>query len=383
MDKLERIKQENADNSAVTDDVTGRTTCLEFAEEIFSLAEKAVDGDRVTKQTADKFLAAATFFDLQKIWGKPNQETAAKTKYSKWLASEIIKAIREGRDPNDVNPRKKVATASQDEKGGLPSLDPNDPEVRMLVGSDSGTAAVDKIDATQSFERPFSSHDAPSVSKSNEIENLSHRGESCLGSVSVCLAQESHLAPSFPSNVRTTPGQMSPFAPHEMTSSSYFPIVHSPTLSVSSVSPVQSMPNAPEYPPQVPQPGSSGIKDHDLSIPSHSSSQQMPLQQTSYPASPPTTFAPPSFQQHLSGEYLSQPSTASSIPHVHPQITPTASESVPVIQEQHYGHQKYTTSEAKITEAQKHAKWAVSALNFDDVPTAVKELRIALNELLD
>jgi vacuolar protein sorting-associated protein VTA1 len=31
--------------------------------------------------------------------------------------------------------------------------------------------------------------------------------------------------------------------------------------------------------------------------------------------------------------------------------------------------------------AQKHAKWAISALNFEDVPTAVRELRRAL-ELL-
>ena len=31
--------------------------------------------------------------------------------------------------------------------------------------------------------------------------------------------------------------------------------------------------------------------------------------------------------------------------------------------------------------AQKHAKWAISALAFEDVPTAVKELRIALRAL--
>jgi len=31
--------------------------------------------------------------------------------------------------------------------------------------------------------------------------------------------------------------------------------------------------------------------------------------------------------------------------------------------------------------AQKHAKWAISALNFEDVDTAVRELRIALQSL--
>ena len=34
-----------------------------------------------------------------------------------------------------------------------------------------------------------------------------------------------------------------------------------------------------------------------------------------------------------------------------------------------------------IADAQKHAKWAISALNFEDVNTAVKELRLALNTL--
>jgi vacuolar protein sorting-associated protein VTA1 len=31
--------------------------------------------------------------------------------------------------------------------------------------------------------------------------------------------------------------------------------------------------------------------------------------------------------------------------------------------------------------AQKHARWAISALNFEDVNTAVKELRLALQNL--
>jgi len=37
--------------------------------------------------------------------------------------------------------------------------------------------------------------------------------------------------------------------------------------------------------------------------------------------------------------------------------------------------------DAAIAEAQKHARWAISALNFEDVATAVKELRIALGAL--
>lgn len=41
----------------------------------------------------------------------------------------------------------------------------------------------------------------------------------------------------------------------------------------------------------------------------------------------------------------------------------------------------YNTDDEAVLAAQKHAKWAISALNFEDVPTAVKELRGALRML--
>jgi len=37
--------------------------------------------------------------------------------------------------------------------------------------------------------------------------------------------------------------------------------------------------------------------------------------------------------------------------------------------------------EEAVVKAQKHARWAISALNFEDVPTAIKELRSALETL--
>ena len=42
---------------------------------------------------------------------------------------------------------------------------------------------------------------------------------------------------------------------------------------------------------------------------------------------------------------------------------------------------KYLTDEEAVLKAQKHARWAISALNFEDVNTAVKELRGALESL--
>jgi vacuolar protein sorting-associated protein VTA1 len=41
----------------------------------------------------------------------------------------------------------------------------------------------------------------------------------------------------------------------------------------------------------------------------------------------------------------------------------------------------YIRDDEAVLAAQKHAKWAISALNFEDVDTAVSELRIALRAL--
>jgi vacuolar protein sorting-associated protein VTA1 len=41
----------------------------------------------------------------------------------------------------------------------------------------------------------------------------------------------------------------------------------------------------------------------------------------------------------------------------------------------------YDDSEEAIAAAQKHARWAISALNFEDVKTAVHEMHVALKAL--
>lgn len=45
------------------------------------------------------------------------------------------------------------------------------------------------------------------------------------------------------------------------------------------------------------------------------------------------------------------------------------------------GYGSGPVDDANVSKAEKHAKWAISALNFDDVPTAIKELRNALETL--
>lgn len=122
-----------------------------------------------------------------------------------------------------------------------------------------------------------------------------------------------------------------------------------------------------------------------------------PLFDATAPATSPPTFAP------------SQPPTAAVAPppvsspthslntavpppaNVSRPVVPPASSSrvVPVAPAAPGGfsqvHQQVTgnfiTDDMAMSQAQKHAKWAISALNFEDVPTAVRELRRALEAL--
>lgn len=96
----------------------------QFGLETFQRADRAVQANKVTKQTADTFQASATFLELVNIWGTPDAETQAKIKYAKWNAVRIVKALKEGKDPNESNPKPEPV-----EEEALPALDPNDPEV--------------------------------------------------------------------------------------------------------------------------------------------------------------------------------------------------------------------------------------------------------------
>ena len=95
----------------------------------------------------------------------------------------------------------------------------------------------------------------------------------------------------------------------------------------------------------------------------------------------PPTFAPsprstaavasPPVRPPTDSYYTNVPPTAHTARPVAPPIAlPTA-----------YGQAPATVDEAAIVAAQKHAKWAISALNFEDVNTAVRELRRALEIL--
>ncbi|UNI22969.1 hypothetical protein JDV02_008811 [Purpureocillium takamizusanense] len=307
LERLETTKAERADDDAIVDNDAGQAYVEQFAQETFARAERALRADRVTRQTADTFDAAATFFDLTREWADPpDAETLAKIKFAKWNAARILKAIREGRDPNESNPKQPEAAGGaaaggeDDMDAELRRLAAQDPEARELISPQPPRAAtVEDVPDDEPAAVPTSLPDEP------------------------------------------------PMPPPQVQDEGYFPAPPPPPPVV------PSHPSAPAEP-FVPSPMSA----------SPSPATQIPPQPSpQIPTKLPSRFAPPP----PAPQEPSAPPPAWSAP---PPVAPTAPAPAPV---------PATTMHHKdLNQAQKHAKWAISALNFEDVPTAVQELRNAL-----
>ncbi|OKL59482.1 hypothetical protein UA08_05260 [Talaromyces atroroseus] len=314
MDKLERFKTENSENDAVMDNVAGQAYVEQFGLEVFSRADNAVRANKASKQTADTFLAAATFLELCQIWGQVDAEIASKIKFAKYHAIRIAKAIKNGEDPNLSNPGEEPET-EEGVEGGL-ALNPDDPEVRALEGTSL---------PSQQKERQ------PSV---EEVPDDSDR-------IQRSLAQQSILDESL----------------HPSRSSS--------------LPPAKAAEDAAPPPPELPSAPS------DLTLPSTPSVLPDTPQTFTDPSAAFQSFPPPAVVQMSNAPPdPSQQPTKPVLAKATPPVT-TAPSTIPS-QPSAYD---INADDQSITQAQKHARWAVSALSFDDVNTAIKELKIALRHL--
>lgn len=307
------------------------------------------------------------------VWGQPEPETLEKIKYAKWNAARILKAIKEGKDPNESNPKEQEPKPEE----GVPSLDPNDPEVQLINSAQPRPATVEEVPDDGGMPH------APASSYS-------------FNPAALVSAPTSPPPPTAP-----VPDPVSPIAPPDVPvqePGSYFadantPVDESPLDLPSTTS--MPPPGAVRHgalgpPPEIPSPGSHHPQippSEGYASPGAPSSPQdfyhpPPQHHQTAPSAPP--FVPP--QQHYT------PSQAPSAPHNHhtrysqPAVPKpvTAPQPPPT---QHYGGSdggpagSYQYDDMAVAQAQKHAKWAISALNFEDVPTAVRELQAALATL--
>ncbi|PLB45119.1 DUF605-domain-containing protein [Aspergillus steynii IBT 23096] len=340
VDKLETFKEENPDNDTVTDAVAANAYVEEFGLEIFARAEATMRANKVTKQTADTFQAAATFLELCQIWHTPEPELAVKIKFAKYHALRIAKAIKAGEDPNETNP-----VIEED------NLEPkeDDPEVQAIVQS------LPPADPEALPGRQPSVEDVPDEPS----------------------AQPSGSTPTLP-QVPTSFADIQP--PHQNAPSPAMDLDHdqgaplnlpsAPDTFASSA----SAPNLPDTPTQIGRHHSSGDPNAFQSFPPPSSSPDRSPAGTPFDAKAfYNQSGPPSLPAQTSPGPLpvvSRPTPHSVPSTAHIPVAPTPSQAnTPAVDDN------------AIAQAQKHARWAVSALTFDDVNTAIKELKNSLKQL--
>ncbi|KAJ5697205.1 Vacuolar protein sorting-associate Vta1 N-terminal [Penicillium malachiteum] len=347
VDKLEQFKTDNPDNETVTDNIAASAYVEQFGLEVFNRAEAAMTANKVTKQTGDTFQAAATFLELCQNWGEIDPEIAGRVKFAKYHAIRIAKAIKAGEDPNATNP------APKEEEEGEAQIESSDVQ------------AFDESVAEQASK--------PSQASVEEIPDEADR----LGRH---MAHQSSLDESL----------------HPSRTSSLPPSAATPEI--------PSVPqNAPGSPPQrmdIDQSYSGGLKlpstpgtiGNSGSIPQLPDTPGFTKSSTSPPTNTFQSFPPPSsnlsgtapdpasfYDTSTASSYIPAPAAAaaSPAPSFVPAPAPAPVPSVPSTSSQ----PSHSVDDNSISLAQKHARWAVSALTFDDVNTAIKELKNSLRYL--
>ncbi|KAI6881553.1 hypothetical protein KC363_g6390 [Hortaea werneckii] len=397
MDKLEVAKSANAANDAITDDVAAKAYMENFALDTFTRGDEAQRSNTVTRQTADTFQAASTFLDLLSIWGPLDQEVSAKSKFAKFHALRIAKAIKAGEDPNATNPV--VEEPKQPEQ---PDEEGLEQELSNLEKQGAGAGAgeaqggsayqpptVEDVPRSGVASRSESAAPTDHAAAVSPLDPAAATGEDPVEDDGRQASIGGGYFPSVPSEPAGTPGRLDPDVDATMTDPDRNfggqDIAHDEppaSMHAAAAAAARGTPHDPAdfYSNPTAQPHSTSIPTPPgaPSRPSRPPPEQMdalppsqpPAAGTFTPGSQPSpaTFAPPSAPAPTfssGGPPLSPPSAPAPAPS-QPPPPPTGG---------------YRTDDDSVFQAQKHAKWAISALNFEDVETAVKELRGALTSL--
>ncbi|KZT75101.1 DUF605-domain-containing protein [Daedalea quercina L-15889] len=144
LDALERMKTAIGDSDAIHDESASSAYVENFALKVFAMADNEDRLGQATRGTAKKFLAAANFLEILRTFDKEKLDAASpapdsteeKIRYAKWKAADIAKAFREGRKPtpgpagSELEPSPATASPAAE----APSLTPPSPAITDLPG---------------------------------------------------------------------------------------------------------------------------------------------------------------------------------------------------------------------------------------------------------
>jgi len=386
----------------VTDDVAGKAYVEQFGLETFTRADNAVRANKASKQTAETFQASSTFLELLQVWGPLEPDIQQKIKFAKFHALRIVKALKAGEDPNLSNPK-------QEPEEEASALDPNDPEVQALNGDSRkdrqpSVAEVpdeaDKAQARLAHQSSLNESIHPSRAPSAPPPNATTPQAASAG-----VSPLPKDAASFYTN---NPNEVSPISPDRKSSlgGNYFPQMPPPTSAQTQPNLPPTLPSAPkdlvDPGPALDLPSAPPDEAGGVDLPDAPSEPGLPSAPTTFaepqpiaprtpldsfqapptPGQPPIASIPPNLPQapHQPAPSIPTPSSATQKPFFAPPPTAPAQPAYTPAP-QTVVNTSVEVDEEAMMKAQKHARWAISALNFEDVPTAIKEFQLALQQL--
>ncbi|GMI63782.1 extensin-like, homolog of mammalian LYST-INTERACTING PROTEIN5 [Hibiscus trionum] len=350
-----------------------------FALNVFSKADKQDRAGRADLNTAKTFYAASIFFEIINQFGPLQPDLEQKQKYAVWKAADIRKALKEGRKPvpGPPNGDEDLSVPSSTPHGAY-DLGAHDPAVtNPQQSSDPSPQFHDANNQHYTNIPPSSQFHEPDQHYTN-IPPSSQFHDKIDGQHSSNISPSLHSFPSagYPSHDQPYPQEpQRDFHPSENPtypqSYNYQPYQQDqpPHLPVSSYpsheAPSYSYPNFQSYPSF----SESSLPSAAANYPSFYQGSETPYNPqsapptTNYASAPPTTSYPSTAQHSSSGRNgkISEPS--------------------PTTSQKYQYDSNYQPPPEKIVEAHKAARFAVGALAFDDVPTAVEHLKKSL-ELL-
>ncbi|KAK8626424.1 hypothetical protein V6N13_134069 [Hibiscus sabdariffa] len=355
-----------------------------FALNVFSKADKQDRAGRADLNTAKTFYAASIFFEIINQFGPLQPDLEQKQKYAVWKAADIRKALKEGRKPvpGPPNGDEDLSVPSSAPHGAY-DLGAHDPAVTSPQGPQQSSNQTsqfhesnnqhytnippssqfhDKIDGQHSSNISPSPHSFPSAGYPSHDQSYPQEPQYPSHDQSYPQEPQGDFHPSFPGNRSENPTypQSYNYQPYQQDQQP-----HLPGSYPSHEAPSYPYPNFQSYP-----------SFSESSLPSASSQYPSFYQGSETPYNPQSAPPTTNYPSTLSTSY---PSTAQQ--HMPSGRNGKISEPSPATSQKYQYDSNYQPPPEKIAEAHKAARFAVGALAFDDVSTAVEHLKKSL-ELL-
>ncbi|KAL0951568.1 hypothetical protein HGRIS_008250 [Hohenbuehelia grisea] len=160
---LERMKEEIGPSDAVDVEAASAAYVENFALRVFNMADNEDRKGNATRSTAKKFLAAANFLEVLKVFPQTyvTDTNEEKARYARWKAVDIAKAFREGRQPTAGPAGSELPVASSPKE---PTKLPSPPPFNSHPTTSSTQTNTASSSSSHSRPHTSSSHTSPSSS---------------------------------------------------------------------------------------------------------------------------------------------------------------------------------------------------------------------------